>query len=249
MNLKSELQNYGVTSRNTRLFGDAASLELLDYLDLVESRVPDEFLPDGVVENQGRPLLFIVNEARLTQTPKEQEQQIKTLRRKLACRGDRAYLARIRPGELSVIPVSLDEQTPDWKIYTRGTPEALTFFSRLAHGHYDGEEKPKEADYVFSAMFELVRSVADRLAALHLKRADVLSLMGRALFFRFLKDRHIVRESHCNNIAPKATSILECFANADNAASTSAWLDKTFNGDLLPLTNNGKPTGCPASDG
>lgn len=235
MNLKSELQNYGVTGRNTRLFRDTASLELLDYLDLVESRVPDEFLPDGVVENQGRPLLFIVNESRLIQTPKEQEQQIKTLRRKLACRGDRAYLARIKPGELIVIPVSLDEQTPDWKIYTRGTPEALTFFTRLAHGHYDGEGEPKEADYVFSAMFKLVWSVADRLAALHIKRADVLSLMGRALFFRFLRDRHVVQDDYVRRIAPKATSILDCFINAENAASTSAWLDKTFNGDLLPL--------------
>ena len=237
MNLKSELQNYGVTSRNFRLFGDTASLELLDYLDLVESRVPDEFLPNGVVENQGRPLLFIVNESRLIQMPKEQEQQIKTLRRKLACRGDRAYLARIEPGKLSVIPVSLDEQMPNWKVYTRGTPEALTFFTRLAHGHYDGEGEPKEADYVFSAMFELVWSVADRLAALKLKRADVLSLMGRALFFRFLRDRHVVQDEdgYVQRIAPKATSILECFANADNAASTSTWLDETFNGDLLPL--------------
>ena len=236
MNLKSELQNYGVTSRNTRLFGDTASLELLDYLDLVESRVPDEFLPDGVVESQGHPLLFIVNESRLTQTPKEQEQQINTLRRKLACRGDRAYLARIRPGELSVVPVSLDEQTPEWKCYTPGTSEALTFFSQLANGHYDGKGEPKEADYVFSAMFKLVWSVADRLAALKLKRADVLSLMGRALFFRFLRDRHVVQDGDVRRIAPKATSIRDCFINAENAASTSAWLDKTFNGDLLPLT-------------
>jgi endonuclease YncB( thermonuclease family) len=244
MKLKAELQNYGISSRSTRLLSNSASPELLDYLDLVGSDGSGSsescnILPDGVAESQGRPLLFFVNESRLAQTPKEQDQQLNTLRRKLACRGDRAYLARIRPGELAVVPVSLDDRTPDWKRYARDTSEALTFFSRLAHGHYDGEGEPKEADYVFSAMFKLVWSVADRLATLKLKRADVLSLMGRALFFRFLRDRHVVQEGDARRIAPKATSILDCYANAENAASTSAWLDETFNGDLLPLTDDG----------
>ncbi|MCX6901482.1 MAG: N-6 DNA methylase [Verrucomicrobia bacterium] len=221
-----------------------ASSGLLDYLDLFrrdDDSLPkaDDLLPDGVAESQGRPLLFIVNESRLAQTPREQEQQLDTLRRKLACRGDRAYLARIRPGELAVVPVSLADRMPDWKLYTPGTPEALTFFSRLAHGHYDGKGEPKEADYVFSAMFKLVWSVADRLATLKLKRADVLSLMGRALFFRFLRDRRVIQDGDVRRIAPKATSIRDCFVNAENAARTSAWLNKTFNGDLLPLTDDG----------
>lgn len=244
LNLRAEIQSYGVSSRSFLDLGGAASSGLLDYLDLFQrdddsQPKVDNLLPDGVAESQGRPLLFIVNESRLAQTPREQEQQLNTLRRKLACRGDRTYLARIRPGELAVVPVSLDDRTPDWKRYTPGTPEALTFFSRLAHGKYDGGGEPKEADYVFSAMFKLVWSVADRLAALNLKRTDVLSLMGRALFFRFLRDRQVVRESDCQKIAPKAASILDCFANAENAASTSAWLDKTFNGDLLQLTEDG----------
>lgn len=243
-NLSKAIQSYGVSSRSFRELGGAASSGLLDYLDLLQrdddsQPKTDNLLPDGVAESQGRPLLFIVNESRLAQTPREQEQQLNTLRRKLACRGDRAYLARIRPGELAVVPVSLDDRTPEWVRYTPGTPEAVTFFSRLAHGHYDGQGEPKEADYVFSAMFKLVWSVADRLAALNLKRTDVLSLMGRALFFRFLRDREVVREGDCQKIAPKAKSILDCFANAENAARTSAWLDKTFNGDLLPLTDNG----------
>lgn len=240
MNLKAELQHYGVAGRSTRLFGNSAQPELLDYLDLVESRGQtglDDLWPDGVAESQGRPLLFFVNESRLSQTP--QQQQFIELRRKLACRGNRAYLARIRSGELSVVPVSLDDTMPNWKVYKRGTPEALTFFARLAHGHYDGEGEPKEADYVFSAMFKLVLSVADRLAELNLKRTDVLSLMGRALFFRFLKDRQVVREDDVARIAPNAANIRDCFVSAKNAAATSAWLDRTFNGDLLPLSDGG----------
>ncbi len=245
LNLRAEVQNYGVPSLSFHDLGGTASSGLLDYLDLLQqddaSQPPTgRLLPDGVAESQGRPLLFIVNESRLAQGPTEQQLQLKTLRRRLACRGDRAFMARVRPGELAVVPVSLEDKTPDWKLYQPGTPEALTFFSRLAHGQYDGEGEPKEADYVFSAMFKLVWSVADRLAALNLKRTDVLSLMGRALFFRFLRDRQVVRESDRQNIAPKATSVLDCFANAENAARTSAWLDKTFNGDLLPLTEDGK---------
>ena len=237
MNLKSELQNYGVT--NIRLFGDSVKPELLDYLDLVGSRESSGLLPDGVAESQGRPLLFFVNEGHLAQAPAEQEKHYADLRRKLACRGDRAYLARIRPGELKVVPVSLDDRMPEWQVYKTNSSEALTFFTRLAHGHYLEGEKPKDADYVFSAMFKLVWSVADRLAHLNIKRTDVLSLMGRALFFRFLKDRQIVRQSDCRLIAHEAALIEDCFANAENAASTSAWLDKTFNGDLLPLTDEG----------
>ena len=237
MNLKAELQNYGIT--NFRLFGDSAKPELLDYLDLVEPRESSDFLPDGVAESQDKPLIFFVNESRLTQTDDELEKNYSDLRRKLACRGDRAYLARIRPGELKVVPVSLDDKQLDWQIYKPDSSNALTFFTHLAHGHYLEGEKSKDADYVFSAMFKLVWSVADRLAQLHIKRTDVLSLMGRALFFRFLKDRHIVRECDYKLVAPKAARIEDCFADAENAASTSAWLDKTFNGDLLPLPDGG----------
>jgi hypothetical protein len=244
LNLTVEVESYGVPGRSFRDLGGSASFDLLDYLDLLQQHdagqsQADDLLPDGVAESRGRPLLFIVNESRLAQSPAEQEKQLGKLRRKLACRGDRAYLARIRPGELAVVPVSLDDRTPDWKRYRPGTSEASAFFSRLANGQYDGKGEPKEADYVFSAMFKLVWSVADRLATLHLKRADVLSLMGRALFFRFLRDRHVVQNRYVRSIAPKAASILDCFINAENAASTSAWLDKTFNGDLLPLTSDG----------
>lgn len=244
LNLKEAIQSYGVPSSSFLELDGTPSPDLLGYLDLLQragggQTESDGLLPDGVVESQGRPLLFIVNESRLAQTPSEQQHQLGDLRRRLACRGDRAYLARIRPGELAVVPVSLDERTPKWELYTPGTPEALTFFSRLAHGQYGGKGEPKEADYVFSAMFKLVWSVADRLAALKLKRTDVLSLMGRALFFRFLSDRKVVRESDRQKIAANAFSIAECFATAENAAHTCAWLDKTFNGDLLPLTDDG----------
>jgi hypothetical protein len=241
VNLRAELQNYGLTSRSIRMFGHSASPELLNYLDLIEPRGPDapqELFPEGVAESQGHPLLFFINESRLTQTPAEQDAKLGRLRRILACRGDRAYLARVRQGELLVTPVSLSDRTPEWKPYRAGTGEALTFFSRLALGYFDGKGEPEDAEFVFKEMFNLLNQGADRLAHI-LGRANVLSLVGRALFFRFLCDRHIVTEGDTKRIAPKANEVVACFDNAENAHATSQWLDRTFNGDFLPLTDGG----------
>jgi hypothetical protein len=195
-------------------------------------------MPDGVAESQGRPLLFYVDESRLSMLPGEHEQKLGQLGRILACRGDRAYLARVRPGELFVTPVNLSDRTQEWKHYPAGTDESLTFFSRLALGHFDGKGEPDDADFVFKEMFNLLNQGADRLARI-LGKANVLSLVGRALFFRFLRDRQIVTERDTRAIASRANELLACFDNPANAYATCQWLDRTFNGDFLPLKDGG----------
>jgi len=65
---------------------------------------------------------------------------------------------------------------------------------------------------------------------------DVLSFLGRVLFFRFLWDRKIVRQSELHSVCPQAKSPGDCFCNLDNSIATCRWLDETFNGDLLPLS-------------
>lgn len=237
MNTES-LQEYGISPGSIHTLGNSATPELLEYLDLVEPRREHSLLPDGVAESNGRPLLFFVNESRLALSPTEQETRFSNLRRALACRGERAYLARVLPGELKVVPVSLAEKNPQWKVYRAGTSEALTFFSRLALGEYDGKGEPQTTDFVFKRMFERLQGSADSLAH-SLDKADVLSLVGRALFFRFLCDRQIIKEEHKSAIAPNASELFACFDTAENAAATCQWLDRTFNGDFLPLTNNG----------
>jgi len=238
LNTETELLEYGISPSNILTLGNSATPKLLEYLDLVEPRREHSLLPDGVAENLGRPLLFFVNESRLSLLPQEQETHLSNLRRSLACRGERTYLARILPGELKVVPVSLDDKTPEWKVYHAGTSEALTFFSRLALGEYDGKGQPQTVDFVFDRMFNLLQESADALAQ-SLNKADVLSLVGRALFFRFLCDRQIVKEENVVAIAPSASDLFACFDTPENAAATCQWLDHTFNGDFLPLTNNG----------
>ncbi|MBL9159831.1 MAG: N-6 DNA methylase [Verrucomicrobiales bacterium] len=226
------------------LFKDKASHTQIDYLDLIEPQGPsaDRLVrPDGVVENQSRPLLFFVNEGKLAEPPDEQQRQIHDLRRALACRGDRAYLAIIRPGTLNVIPVSLKDQTTNWKPFpvNADSPDAITFFSRLAMGTFEEMPMGSEVDYLFKEIFTLVDKAATSLHRLNVKRADVISLVGRVLFFRFLRDRGIIKEENTKKIAPRATSLAHCFDDAENTAATCRWLDKTFNGDFLPLTDNG----------
>ena len=239
--LETELRQYGVPPKSLKAFSCPPRPELVDYLDLVNPRSREELMPDGVAESQGKPLLFYVSESNLATSP-DGEQQLQRLRRRtLGCRGQRAYLAVVRPGQLEVVPVSLDERAPAWKTYRAGQGEAITFFSRLALGQYDGTGEPEHADFAFEEMFKLLRQAGEQLAGPEgLDKQDVLSLIGRALFFRFLVDRQVVTEDRDRpRIAPRAANLHECFKNAENAAATSRWLDKTFNGDFLPLSQGG----------
>jgi hypothetical protein len=247
MNPDIALAAYGIPSTRFQGLTGAPTAETLDYLDLhalpeTTDDTSAALRPDGVAKSAEGPLLYIINESRLCEAPKERSSQLQKLREKLACRGNTAYLARIQPGQLVVTPVSLDQKAPNWITYSANTQDASSFFSSLANGLLDESSKRSEADFVFSAMFKLVWSVADRLAKLRIKRTDVLSLVGRALFFRFLYDRKIVREIDALKILPtKGASILEAFDNPINAAAACQWLEKTFNGDLLPLSESNEP--------
>ncbi|HEX6505851.1 MAG TPA: N-6 DNA methylase [Terriglobales bacterium] len=239
MNSTAELQKYGVSRDCVRSFASSPSPDLIDYLDLLQAREKGELVPDGVAETQGRPLLFFINESRLSPGPAEQNDKLRILCRDLACRGERAYLARILPGELKVAPVSLQDRTARWKLYQPGTSEALTFFSNLALGRYEGDGEPATADEVFGEMFELLEQGANRLAEYKIPGSTVLSLVGRALFVRFLLDRQIVSDDDISKILPKAGSVKSCFDTPQNAAAICTWLDRTFNGDFLHLPENG----------
>ena len=238
MNLTVELEKYGIVRGSVQTFSGLPAPEMLEYLDLVERPKTAALRLDGVAESQERPLLFFVDESRLAIPAEEQTVQLREIRRSLACRGARTYLARILPGKLYVVPVSLEDKMPDWKMYHAGTREASSFFSRLGLGQYDGHGEPATPDQVFKEMFNLLRVGADRLAN-HIDRSDVLSLVGRALFFRFLHDRQIITDQNSDQIAPGASTLKTCFDTVENSAATCGWLDRTFNGDFLRLSAGG----------
>lgn len=243
--IREELQGYGVAKENVRIFGEEnPKPDLQDYLTLNALRRKNRPAPDGVAEYQGRPVLYFVDEQRLTKNKPQQylfddePDQLPTIFRQIACRGERVYLARVQLGKILVTPVSPSDQRPEWMEYTPGSTEGKTLFSRLAYGITEGEDF-QAGDAVFKKLFELVKHAANKIAKDEALRPDALSLVGRALFFRFLCDRSVMENYPVKNIAPKALAWTDCFLNAKNSADTCAWLDKTFNGDFLPLSQNG----------
>ncbi|MGO8900485.1 MAG: class I SAM-dependent DNA methyltransferase [Isosphaeraceae bacterium] len=229
-----------------RLFGQAnPPPQLQDYLTLNALRRRNFPAPDGVAEHQGRPVLYFVDEQRLggassqpKQTLFDDPADLPVIYRQLACRGERAYLARVQHGRLVVAPVSPTEKEPNWVEYTPDTTEGRCLFSRLVHGVTAGEDFAA-GDVVFDQLFKLIKHAANRIARNVDLRPDALSLVGRALFFRFLRDRGVLNNYPVSNIAPAAFDWSDCFQNPKNASDTCAWLDRTFNGDFLMLTENG----------
>ncbi len=212
---------------------------LINYLDLVAKR-EKKILPAAVVEYQQRPVLYIVENNRLSVSPQKRKQELLSIKQILANRGDIAYIGILRPGQLEVYPIDLEKRLEGKIRVSEEGKSSHTFFQSLALG-VSKIKKQSNPDYIYDRIFSLLDKSSNHLISepCNLPKSDVLSLIGRALFFRFLKDRNIVIDSDLKEICPRAETYLDCFSNAENTASTSAWLDRTFNGDLLPLPSNG----------
>ncbi|MFT5633517.1 MAG: type I restriction-modification system DNA methylase subunit [Rubritalea sp.] len=209
-----------------------ASHEQMSYLDLMSEEASSQFLPDAVAEYQGRPVLYLLNgDVDLSQ------KKIQKIQKLLANRSEQACLGVIRPGSLEVYPVHLSKEIIEKStpcVFESGKNNCEQVFNSLASGQLLPENQPDQPDFVFEEIHSLLTKASDNLGA-KLKQLDILSLTGRALFFRFLIDRKIVTPKDLPEICPCANELKDCFDSAKNAAFTSTWLDDTFNGDLLPL--------------
>lgn len=238
------LSDYGADPKHVRLFDGPPEPGHQDYLDLVASRKVGPDSPDGVAEAQGRPVLYFIDESRLASTHRPVEDLVNGARGRLACRGEKAYLARVQPGRVLVAPVAFEDINVTWDVYTSGSTEGRTLFSRLVNGVVDWDPAIGGGGDVFDRLRTLLFHSANRLAEVPELRPDVLSLLGRALFFRFLRDRQIVTDETVSQVAPRAKSWRDCFDGAANTAATCHWLDTTFNGDFLPLPDGGSEAYC-----
>jgi hypothetical protein len=236
MNLQTSIKAYGC---NDVVLLDGATPKHLDYLDLLKASGNGSLTVDAVAEFQARPLLYIVSESRTNQFDKE---QIIELQHLLANRGERAYLGVLSPGELNVYPINLDRA-----VLARGYKETIRpdsaaaplFFQSVVNDLFELKGQPKAPDYVFEEIHTLMRRSSEDLIGIYgLNPLDVLSFLGRALFFRFLWDRRIIRPDELGAICPQAKSHGDCFSNAASSVATCCWLDETFNGDLLPLSGS-----------
>ena len=211
----------------------------LDYLDLAGSRANAKLLPHAVAEFQGRPLLYLLDDLERKLEASSVDKRAHDLGQLLANRSEHAVLGVVRPGELTLYPVNLDrdvlEKAPAVMI-SGDTPDAPFFFHNLASGSFSLDGQPRAADYVFDEIHSLLAAADEDLAGT-MRPLEILSVTGRALFFRFLYDRRIVLPEELAEICPPAHDLKDVFSDSERAAATSCWLDETFNGDFLPLAD------------
>lgn len=225
--------------------GQKKSPSHIAYLDLLSDQVQREAecLPDAVAEFQGKPVMYLIDaESGIPDTALRVD-----LQQRLANRGDHAVLAIVKLGELVLYPLNLDRDKLNkhgvGKVIKVGDGESQFLFHQIATGAFDELDGQSESsDPVFEEIRNLLdRAVSDLVIEKGLGGLNVLSMTGRALFFRFLVDREIVGDDLIESICPAAKGDSEefrlrrVFSSAERAAQTSAWLDITFNGDLLPL--------------
>lgn len=223
----------------SRLGGEPDHLHLLDedgpdllpYATLLTARKGDDSvlrMVSAVYEWQSAPLLFLVPEEAVPSA-----QQLQQLRRVLAMRGDAPYLGVVGVGRLEVYRIALDSKTlPKSKVdWAGGDAEQLGAFARLSN--LRPQAGIHRTNWISSVLLKLITDSIDSLITKHrVSHEDAISLIGRALFVRFLADRRLL---------PTAMVIAEdggsLFDHREVAESTSDWLDRAFNGDLLPLSS------------
>lgn len=221
------IQKYGGDAESFLNF-DSDVPELLPYATILSARSAgdsDLAALTGVYEWQDTPLVFLVDGNEL----QNDQNRLNRLRRLLAMRGDTPYLGIVFPGQLTFYRVSLDKNTPDNSRINLNIPSGgeRTTFAYLGNERPGAETRRWISDVVLKL---LTTSIQTLIETIGVTKNDAISLVGRALFARFLADRELLPDSRGSAEA--------LFDNPRQATKTSKWLDDTFNGDFLPLTEN-----------
>lgn len=241
--LAQRLAAYGCTSV-IRLDEKLSSPAQIDYLDLLPKQSNHTPALTAVAEHQGTALLYLVDESG---DVKSDANSLVAVRRQLANRSDPAWLGVVRPGSLEIFPIGFHETADTRPVRTieERSPTAPMFFQSLVQGTFEENNRLRGTDYVFHKIFDLLTRTTNEFVPKEgkgrLDALEVLSMSGRALFFRFLIDRRIVLQNEREEICSAARELKDAFSTAEKAAQTSAWLDATFNGDFLPLIDESIP--------
>ena len=219
---------YGGNPSGLKLLDDPKP-ELMSYATLVgPSRKTDEHISTirAVYEWQGSPLMFLVNSDDLQDKP----DRLVNIRRLLAMRGDALYLGVAASGRLTIYLIALDDQKSPREIQIPQEIDQLDHLLLPWLANNRPDIKRSNGRWISDVILKLLTEAIDSLImADGIEHEDAISLVGRTLFTRFLSDRDLLPK----NYKKRAAGL---FDNADLARETSNWLDRTFNGDLLPLS-------------
>ena len=228
--LSASLAEFGADPSSLRLLDDECP-ELLPYATLMTARHNRDTtlgVVAAVYEWQGAPLMFLIDA-----DSRADDGQLQRIRRLLAMRGDAPYLGVVAPGSLRIYRIALDSKTLHQARvrWDEGDGVRSTVFARL------GNVRPQAAitnrSWISSVVLSLLSGSTSRLIRLEVSHEDAISLVGRALFTRFLADRSLLPD----DMSEPATAA-SLFDFREVAEDTSNWLDTTFNGDLLPLSED-----------
>ncbi|MGA2186467.1 MAG: N-6 DNA methylase [Bryobacteraceae bacterium] len=225
------LEKYGADTAAIRSF-DTDAPDLLPYATLLAARKNNDPVLaalTGVYEWQNTPLVFLVDAEKLAR-----EQGLDGIRRRLAMRGDAPYLGVVRPGQLTLYRVSLDSDPADRALIDLHIPAGEEQATLPHLGNHRPEVALNPRQWISKVVLTLLSaSIGNLKTQFKVADNDAISLVGRALFTRFLADRGLLP----NSLFPRGQNeAAALFDSADQAAKTSRWLDDTFNGDFLPLS-------------
>jgi hypothetical protein len=222
------LEKYGADLASVLSFNTDGP-DLLPYATLLAARKQKNSVLaalTGVYEWQNNPLIFLVEADKL-----EHDQDLNRVRRSVAMRGDAPYLGVVRTGQLTVYRVSLDNDPVAKALIPLNLGDERATFAHLSNDRPG--VAPDSRHWISKVVLTLLRGSIDELKTFDVSDYDAISLVGRALFTRFLADRDLLP----NPLFPsRHFGAAELFDNADQATKTSEWLDDTFNGDFLPLS-------------
>lgn len=239
--MKSLLDNllqYGASKSDIVLLNDASSDAAIEYADLLPSARQKAPVPvSAVVKSGGRPLLYVVS----GDAPNVDGNQADSLAHILACRGHPSFFGILEPGRLVVYPCKFGTVQAE-QIVVREGNSALGFIIDLQNGLLGSSQKQSVSDatHLHNVLSKTLRTVAKEILSRKIFSGaengpdQVLALVGRALFSRFLLDREIINEQTFPDFFKKYNPET-CFQDAEAATAVCEWLDKTFNGELLPL--------------
>ena len=185
--LAKRLAGYGCTDfvhLDERLYTPAQ----LDYLDLLPTRYNQTPTLSAVAEHQGTALLYLVDACRDSRFDRT---TLADVRRKLANRSDPAWLGVVQSGSLEIFPIGFHEANDAKPVKTieEHSQTAPFFFQSLVHGTFEENGRLHGTDYVYQKIFDLLTQTTNEFVPAdgkgRIDALDVLSMAGRAIFFRF----------------------------------------------------------------